>query len=44
MDSETITVTVEGVPHYFNGDELTSAERKAIDFLEEQIKWNEVIF
>jgi len=35
MDSETITVTVKGVPHYFNGDELTSPEQQAILFLKE---------
>ena len=34
MNSETITVTVKGVPHYFNGDELTSAAQKAILFLQ----------
>ena len=33
MNSETITVTVEGVPHYFNGDELTSPAQQAIAFL-----------
>lgn len=43
MNSKTITVTIKGVPHYFNTDELTSAGRKAIDFIEEQIK-DEVIF
>jgi hypothetical protein len=38
MDSETITVTVKGVPHYFNGDALTSPEQEAIEFLERKIK------
>ena len=35
MDSETITVTVKGVPHYFSGDELTSPEQQAVLFLRE---------
>jgi hypothetical protein len=43
MDESTVTVTIKGVPHYFNSDELTSAGRKAIDFIKEQIK-DEVIF
>ena len=34
MSSETITVTVKGVPIYFNDDELTSAAQKAIIFLQ----------
>ncbi|MCP3700560.1 MAG: hypothetical protein GY920_18910 [Aliivibrio sp.] len=33
MNSETITVTVKGVKHYFHGDVLTSAEQQAILFL-----------
>ena len=33
MSSETITVTVKGVPHYFNGDELTSPAQQAYLFL-----------
>ena len=33
MDSEIITVTVKGVKHYFNGDELTSPGQQAILFL-----------
>ena len=33
MDSETITVTVKGIPYYFNGDELTSPAQAAILFL-----------
>jgi len=33
MDSQTITITIKGVPHYFNGDELTSPEQQAIIFL-----------
>jgi len=36
MSSETITVTVKGVKHYFYGDELTSAEQQAIVFLQKQ--------
>jgi hypothetical protein len=43
MEESTVTVTIKGKPYYFNGDELTSAGRKAIDFIEEQIK-DEVIF
>ena len=43
MSEDTVTVTIKGVPHYFNGDEITSAGRKAIDFIEEQIK-DEVLF
>jgi len=41
MDSETITVTVKGKPHYFNGDELTSPEQQAILFLKELDKEKE---
>tara|TARA_R100000951_G_scaffold85972_2_gene73682 strand:- start:5570 stop:5701 length:132 start_codon:yes stop_codon:yes gene_type:complete len=35
MNSETITITVKGVPHYFHGDELTSPAQQAILFLQE---------
>lgn len=35
MNDETITVTVKGVPHYFNGDDLTSPAQQAILFLQE---------
>ena len=35
MNSETIVITVKGVKHYFNGDELTSPEQQAILFLKE---------
>lgn len=35
MGSETITIIIKGVPHYFNGDELTSPEQQAILFLRE---------
>lgn len=35
MNEKTITITVKGVPYYFNDDELTSAAQKAILFLEE---------
>lgn len=33
MNSETIVITVKGVKHYFNGDELTSPAQQAILFL-----------
>ena len=33
MNNETITVTVKGVPHYFNGDEITSPIQEAALFL-----------
>ena len=36
MNSETVTVTIKGVKHYFSGDELTSAEQEAIMFLKKQ--------
>ena len=35
MNSETVTITIKGVPHYFNGDELISAMQQAILFLQE---------
>ena len=35
MNSTTVTVTVKGVPFYFDGDELTSPEQQAILFLKE---------
>ena len=35
MGSDTITITIKGVPHYFDGDELTSPEQQAILFLRE---------
>jgi len=35
MSSETVTVIIKGVPHYFNGDELTSPAQQAILFLQE---------
>ena len=35
MNEETITVTVKGVKHYFNGDAITSAKQQAILFLME---------
>lgn len=34
MNSETVTITIKGVPHYFNGDELTSPAQQAILFLQ----------
>ena len=33
MNSETVTVTIKGVPRYFKGDELTSAMQQAAEFL-----------
>ena len=33
MDSETITITIKGIPYYFNGDELTRPAQAAILFL-----------
>tara|TARA_R110000850_G_scaffold72879_3_gene160057 strand:+ start:184 stop:315 length:132 start_codon:yes stop_codon:yes gene_type:complete len=36
MNSETVTVTIKGVPHYFSGNELISAMQQAIFFLQEQ--------
>jgi len=33
MNENTITITVKGVEHYFNGNELISPEREAIEFL-----------
>ena len=33
MNANTVTVTVKGKAHYFNGDELTSPEQQAIEFL-----------
>ena len=35
MNGETIIITIKGVKHYFNGDELISPEQEAILFL----KW-----
>ena len=35
MNSETVTITIKGIPHYFNGDELTSPAQQAILFLQE---------
>ena len=43
MDSETVTVTIKGVPHYFSGDDLTSPAQQAILFLQE-LDYKEVIF
>ncbi len=33
MNIRTVTVIIKGVPHYFSGDDLTSAEQQAILFL-----------
>lgn len=35
MNEDTVTVTIKGVPHYFNGDEITSPAQEAILFLME---------
>tara|TARA_R110002020_G_scaffold467655_1_gene691358 strand:+ start:2060 stop:2191 length:132 start_codon:yes stop_codon:yes gene_type:complete len=34
MSEETIIITVKGVKHYFNGNELISPAREAMCFLE----------
>tara|TARA_R110002020_G_scaffold475890_1_gene713792 strand:+ start:44992 stop:45123 length:132 start_codon:yes stop_codon:yes gene_type:complete len=34
MDENTVTITIKGVEHYFNGNELISPEREAIEFLQ----------
>lgn len=33
MNANTVTVTIKGVDHYFNGNDLISPEREAIEFL-----------
>ena len=33
MNEHTVTITIKGVPHYFNGDEITSPMQEAILFL-----------
>ena len=33
MNEDTVTVTIKGIPHYFNGDELLSPAQEAIIFL-----------
>ena len=33
MNEDTVTVTIKGVPNYFNGDEITSPSQQAILFL-----------
>jgi len=38
MDSETITIIIKGVPHYFNGDELTSPIHYAQAFLQKELE------
>ena len=35
MNEDTVTVTIKGIPHYFNGDEITSPSQEAILFLME---------
>lgn len=41
MNKDTVTITIKGMPHYFNGDELTSPEQQAILFLIEVSKSNQ---
>ena len=43
MDESTVTVIIKGVPKYFNGNELTTPEQEAIEFLEQKIK-DEALF
>ncbi len=43
MNSETITITVKGVKHYFSGDELTSPTQQAILFLRDLSKVEEIV-
>jgi len=38
MSADTVTVTIKGVPYYFNGDELTSPMQEAALFLIEKDK------
>jgi len=33
VSSETVTITIKGVEHYFNGDAITSPMQEAILFL-----------
>ena len=33
MNEHTVTVTIKGVTHYFNGNEITSPAQEAILFL-----------
>ena len=33
MNEDTVTVIIKGVPHYFNGDALTSPKQQAMLFL-----------
>ena len=42
MNESTVTITIKGVEHYFNGDELTSPEEQAILFLKELSKEKDV--
>ena len=43
MNESTVTVIIKGVPVYFNGNELTTPEQEAIEFLEKKIK-DEALF
>ena len=38
MNEETVTITIKGVDHYFNGDDITSPMQEAILFLLERDK------
>ena len=42
MDSETVVITIKGVKHYFNGDELISPMQEAILFMNELAKKEEL--
>ena len=33
MNADTITIIIKGVEYYFNGDDLISPEREAIEYL-----------
>lgn len=43
MNEDTVTITIKGSPHYFYGNELTTPEQEAIEFLEKKIK-DEAVF
>ena len=38
MNVNTVTVTIKGTKYYFDGNDLISAEREAIEFLTELSK------
>tara|TARA_R110002033_G_scaffold25265_4_gene58635 strand:+ start:1554 stop:1685 length:132 start_codon:yes stop_codon:yes gene_type:complete len=33
MNSDTVTIIIKGIKHYFNGNDLISPEREAIEYL-----------